>query len=541
MTASHDGRPGSAPAQTLLDTALAHHGQGRLQEAEKLYRQILAGDPGDADGLHLLGVIAFQSGDSETAVTLIRKAIGLKPNAASYHANLGNVLQQQGYARDAATSYLQALRIKPGLAEVHVNLGNVFLAAKDFDSAVTWYGRALAINAAIPEAHKNLGDAYLMQEQLELAIASYEKALELNPDYVDAMIELGSVLRGTGELDRALRHLQRVREIQPDNATAAFREALVHFLQGEFAAGWSCYEERWRAADHATPMRDNPQPFWHGERLSNGRLLLWPEQGVGDEVMFAGLIPDVAQTGNRCVLECDERLEPLFRRSFGAFPDIEVTSDRSAALDPEREIAAQLPIGSLPRLFRGDRAAFAFGSFAYLKADPAQVAEFRSRYGEGDLRVGVAWRSTNVKTGSSRSVDLERLMPLFERSGVRWISLQYGALDELKEEVALAQAPVVVDPDVDQLADMDGFAAQIAALHLVITIDNTTAHLAGALGVPVWVLLPFAPDWRWLAEGDDSPWYRSMRLFRQPGRGEWEVVVRKVAEALVEFAANGIG
>jgi Tfp pilus assembly protein PilF len=529
-----------AANQTLLDTALAHHAQGRLQQAEQIYRQILTHDPDNADGLHLLGMVAFQSGDSETAVALIRKAIAIKPDAASYHANLGNVLQQQGHARDAAASYLQALRIKPGLAEVHVNLGNVFLAGKDFDSAVTWYESALALNPAIPEAHKNLGDAFLMQEKPELAIAAYERAIELNPFYVDAMIELGSVLRGRGDLDRALRHLARVRELQPENATAAFREALVRLLQGDWAAGWSCYEQRWRSPDHATPMRDNPQPFWQGERLSSGRLLLWPEQGVGDEIMFAGLVPDVAKTGNRCILECDARLEPLFRRSLLRFPDIEVTSDRSAALDPALEIAAQLPIGSLPRLFRTDLAAFASGSFAYLQADPAKTAEFRSRYGEGALRIGIAWHSTNAKTGRARSVFLETLSPLFAQPGVRWISLQYGPLDELKDDVALARVPVRVDEAVDQLAEIDGFAAQIASLDLVVTIDNTTAHLAAALGRPVWVLLPFAPDWRWLQEGDGSPWYPSMRLFRQRKRGDWEAVVRQVAESLAEFAAAAV-
>jgi tetratricopeptide (TPR) repeat protein len=532
-----------AANQTMLDTALAHHGQGRLREAEQLYRQILADDPGNADGLHLLGMIAHQSGDSETAVALIRQAIAIKPNAASYHANLGNVLQHQGYARDAAASYLRALRIKPGLAEVHVNLGNVFLAAKDFASAVTWYERALALNAAIPEAHKNLGDAYVMQEKPGLAIAAYERALKLSPEYVDAMIELGSLLRATGDLHGALMHLKRAREIRPENATAVFREALVRLLLGDWAAGWSCYEERWRSPDHATPMRENPQPFWQGERLAAGRLLLWPEQGVGDEIMFAGLIPDVLRTGSLCILECDTRLEPLFRRSFSLLPGIEVTSDRSAAIDPAREIAAQLPIGSLSRLFRGDRSAFASSSFAYLKAEPAKTAEFRGRYGEEAppdcLRVGIAWRSNNVKTGPARSVELETLMPLFGLHGVRWISLQYGALEELKEEAALAKAPVLVDPHVDQLADIDSFAAQIAALDLVVTIDNTTAHLAGALGVPVWVLLPFAPDWRWLREGDGSPWYPSMRLFRQPTRGDWGFVVRTAAEALAEFVRSG--
>lgn len=540
MTASHDERPGGTPAQTMLDAALVHHGQGRFQEAERIYRQILESDPDNADGLHLLGMIAFESGDSEMAVTMIRKAIALEPSAASYHANLGNVLQHQGYARDAASSYLQALKIKPGLAEVHVNLGNVFLAAKDFGWAVNWYQQALALNAAIPEAHKGLGDAYLMQQRVELAIGAYEQALLLKPDYVDAMIELGGALRETGDLSGALLHLRRAREIQPDDPKSAFREALIELLQGEFATGWSRYEERWGSPDHGTPMRDNPQPFWQGESLGGGRLLLWPEQGVGDEIMFAGMVPDVARMGTRCILECDKRLEPLFRRSFSPFPDVEVTSDRSVALDLEREIMAQLPIGSLPRLFRGDRAVFASGSVAYLKADTEKTAEIRSRYGEEGLRIGLAWRSNNVKTGQIRSVELETLRQLFGQPEVKWISLQYGPLDELNQEVALAQVPILVDPCVDQLEDIDAFAAQIAALDLVITIDNTTAHLAGALGRPVWVLLPFAPDWRWLQEGDGSLWYPSMRLFRQPKRGDWGAIVEKVAESLAEFAVGSV-
>jgi Flp pilus assembly protein TadD len=519
----------------MLDVALACHREGRLEEAETLYRRVLEGEPENADSLHLLGMVAFQSGDSETAASLIRRAIAVNPRAASYHSNLGNVLQQQGYARDAAASFLRALRINPALPEVCVNLGNVFQAAREFASAAEWYEQAIAMNPAIPEAHKHLGDALLNLERLELARGAYERALALRPEYVDAMTELGTVLRASGDLEGARRYLRRAREIQPENATAGFREALVCLLLGEFAAGWELYEERWGSPDHATPMRAYPHPVWQGERLSAGRLMLWPEQGVGDEILFAGLVPDVLKTGSCCVLECDARLRPLFARSF---PGAEVTSEPDVALNPAWEIAAQLPMGSLPRLFRADRSAFATGGFAYLKADPAKAAECRSRYGEGLLRIGVAWRSTNAKTGPSRSIELETLRPLFDQPETQWISLQYGPLDKLKEEVAQADVRVVVDPCVDQLASIDEFAAQIAALDLVITIDNTTAHLAGALGVPVWVLLPFAPDWRWMAEGESSPWYASMRLFRQPKRGDWEGVVRETAEALAVFVAG---
>ena len=516
----------------MLDQALEHHGHGRLKEAEQLYRQILASDPGNADCLHLLGMVAFQSGDSETAASMIREAIAANPNAASYHSNLGNVLQQQGYLRDAAASYLQALRIKPNLAEAQVNLANIFLAASEPEQAIVWYQSAIALNPNLPEAHKNLGDAFQQQKKLELAADSYRHALTLKPDYVDAMSELGGILRGNGELDEALLHLREAQRIQPNHPTAIFREAMILLLQGQFAAGWQCYQGRWESTDHATPMRDYPQPFWQGEAIAEGTVLLWPEQGVGDEIMFAGMLPDAIRTGNRFVLECDARLVSLFQRSF---PQIDVTSDREAALDPARHIVAQLPIGSLPFLFRNDRDSFQSGISPYLKADPKKAADLRASYGDDRLRVGLAWHSNNLKTGRNRSMELENLSPLFSLSGLRWISLQYGAQKDLETEIAAAQSPVFVDPAVDQLSSIDDFAAQVAALDLVITIDNTTAHLAGALGVPVWVLLPFASDWRWLASGDSNLWYPSMRLFRQPQRGDWEPVVLRVREALSEL------
>lgn len=526
---SSEPKPGAMPVQTMLDTALSWHGQGRLQEAEELYRQILAVDPNHADSLHLLGMIAFQSDDCETAATLIRRAIAINPRAASYHSNLGNVLRQQGHARDAAASYLQALRIRPDLAEVHVNLGNIFLAAKNPDAAVTWYERAIELNPSLPEAHKNHGDALLVQRNLEQAIAAYDRALALRPEYMEAMTELATVLRATGDLDRSLLYLRRLREIYPEHPTAVFREALIYLLQGEFAAGWRCYEQRWGTADHATPMREIPQPLWRGEHLAAGRVLLWPEQGVGDEIMFAGLIPDAMRTGSHFVLECDRRLQPLFARSF---PEIEVITDRNAAGDPNCQIEAHLPIASLPSLFRREMGTFAATVSPYLKPDPAKLEQLRLRYGDGRRLIGVSWYSNNEKTGALRSIDLSHWIPLLKCPEFRCVSLQYGDHETLRDQAIAAQATVLLDANVDQMVNMDDFAAQVAGMDLVVTIDNTTAHMAGALGVPVWVLVPFSPDWRWMAEGHTSPWYQTMRIFRQTRRDDWDSVMEQVVDAL---------
>lgn len=260
--------------------------------------------------------------------------------------------------------------------------------------------------------------------------------------------------------------------------------------------------------------------------LASGRVLIWGEQGVGDEIMFAGLMPDVIRAGNRCVLDCDTRLNKLFARSF---PDVKVISGASIS---DEGIAAHLPCGSLPRLFRTDKEVFRADAPPYLKADPVQREGFRAEYGDDRPLVGLAWHTNNKKTGRARSIDLSLFAPLFKQPDLRWISLQYGAREVLEAQIAGANASMLIDPTVDQLTDIDQFAAQISALDLVVTIDNSTAHLAGALGVPVWVLLPFAPDWRWLQAGYSSHWYASMRLFRQPVFGDWLSVIEKVRRSL---------
>ena len=513
---------------TIFDQSLEHHREGRVAEAEQGYRQILDVDPNHADSLHLLGMIAYNAGDCETAVERIRRAIELNPRASSYHLNLGNVLQHLGLARDAGTCYLHALRIKPDLVEAQVNLGHLFLSAEDTANAIRWYESAIALRPEMPEVHKKLGDAHRADEKLELAIAEYRRAIALQPDYADALHELAILLRSAHDLNGASALFRAALAAEPDHPRAGFAQALLLLLQGNFREGWAAYECRWTSTDHATPLRAYTQPAWHGQPLE-GSLLLWPEQGIGDEIMFSAPVLDVIRAGTRCILECDARLQPLFARSF---PDVEVISDREAGFDPARGIAAQLPLGSLPGLYRNERSEFASAASPYLRADSARREHYRSRYANEGKTVGLAWLSNNVKTGKKRSIDLALLKPLLAAPGVRWISLQYGDLPSLQTEIAATEIAIFVDPEVDQLLDLDEFAAQVAAMDLVITIDNTTAHLAGALGIPVWLLLPYAPDWRWPEFGGGSPWYPSMRIFQQPQRGDWGSVVAEVSGAL---------
>ncbi|HKN72988.1 MAG TPA: tetratricopeptide repeat-containing glycosyltransferase family protein [Terriglobales bacterium] len=561
--------------QSLLLKAVRLQRAGRLSEAARIYRQILAFDAEQADSLHLLGMIAYQAGGYELAVAMIRKAIAIKvamnDDQASYHSNLGTVLQAQGNLDEAAACYERALTLEPESAEVHLNLGNIFQAQDKLDEAVACYERALALRPELAEAHHSMGNVLQAmnlqaidlqtidlqtqnEDKLDEAVACYERALALKPGYAQAHYNLGCALRSLGKVDEALVQFRRALALQPDYAQAGFRESLTQLLKGDFASGWRNYERRWLSypKDHGTPMRTYRQPLWTGEKwtgekLADGRLLIWGEQGVGDEIMFAGLIPDVLRSGNRCILDCDARLKPLFVRSF---PGIGVisgcvsqqssgrssgqSSGESSGHDPELDIAAHLPCGSLPGLFRATRAAFAATKSPYLVADPVERERFRARYSHADGRrlVGLAWHTNNRKTGRLRSIDLSLFAPLFGRRDIRWIGLQYGDHDALQSQVAAASAPIFIDRSVDQLSDIDVFAAQIAAMDMVVTIDNSTAHLAGALGVSTMVLLPFAADWRWLQTREDSPWYPSLRLFRQPRRGDWQSVMQRLTSAL---------
>ncbi len=608
----------------MLGTALKHHRQGRLAEAERIYRRILAIDSRHAGSLHLLGTLAHQVGRQDVAVQLIGAAIGIDPSRAAYHSNLGAILQAQGRLDEAAAAYQQALERDPGLAEAHMNLGTVLqaqgkagqaaacfrkalavrpdlaeaymnlgnilqsqgklseavasheraLALKpdyaeahynlgnarhaqaQLDEAAACFERALALKPNLPEAHYNLGNTRQAQDDLAAAAACFERALALRPEYAEAHYNMACVLQQQGHFFEALPHFQRAVDLKPDYAQARFGQALAQIQSSDFAQGWRNYESRWQSIDHETPMRAYPQPLWTGEPLGSGRLLLWGEQGVGDEIMFAGLVPDVLRTGNRITLDCDPRLLPLFARSF---PSVEVVASAARTAPgaaqrtgPEKRIdpasaaptisapaisapagiAAHLPTGSLPALLRACGAPYAADPSPYLQADPAERDRFRARYADGRRLVGLAWQTRNQKTGRKRSIDLAAFAPLFALPGIRWISLQYGDFDELEQQAIAAHAPLAVDRSVDQFADIDRFAAQVAAMDQVVTIDNSTAHLAGALGVPVWVMLPFAANWRWLLNREDSPWYASMRLVRQPAAGDWRAVIKNVHGAL---------
>jgi tetratricopeptide (TPR) repeat protein len=525
-------QPNLAEAHVNLGNIL--QAQGKLEEAVARQERAVALRPEFAEA-HFNHANALQAlGRLDEAVTSYRQTVALKPGVAEFHGNMGNALLALGRLEEAEACYRQALALQPDYSEAFYNLGNLRQAQEKLEEAANCYRRAIELKPQLAEAHYNLGNTLHSLERLEEAAASFERALALRPDYAGAHYNRGCVLEDLGRLQEALAAMEQALAIKPEYPQARFGHALAVLRGGDFARGWECYESRWQSPDHDTPRRAYPQPAWRGERLEAGRLLLWGEQGIGDEIQFAGLIPDAVRTGNRIVLDCEPRLKPLFARSF---PEVEVVTGCAQEQAQPAEIAAQLPTGSLPVIFRTTEAAFAATASPYLKADAETRAGFRSSYSDGRRLVGLAWHTMNKKTGHKRSIALDALGPLFALDGNRWISLQYGGFDALQAEAEAAHAPLLIDRTVDQFVDLDRFAAQIAALDLVITIDNSTAHLGAALGVPVWLLIPFAADWRWMERRGESPWYPTMRLYRQPKRGDWRSVLEAVGRDL-EGAKN---
>lgn len=362
---------------------------------------------------------------------------------------------------------------------------------------------------------------------------SYEKALAINPDYVEVHNNMGVALRKLEDFDNAGACYRHAIALNPDYAQARLNLSHLQLLMDDYENGWKGYHWRWKVDEFTSPNRTLERPLWQGEPIDGKRLLVWPEQGIGDEVLFAGMIPDLIERGAEIVLESDKRLTPLFSRSFPSVTCI--ARDDPASQDSlPGEIDFHIPLGGLGRYLRP-----ALDDFPepkpYLVAAQEQKSLLRSRYQASDQGplIGIAWRSGSPNEGEQRSLTLADLLPLLKNPSATFIDLQYGGTGE--ERLAFTKETgieIIHDDKIDQKADLDAFVAQIAALDMVLSIDNSTVLIAGALGIPTWVLLPTVPYWSWGLEREDSPWFDSLRLFRQKQRGEWGSVIKRAAQEL---------
>jgi tetratricopeptide (TPR) repeat protein len=554
-----------ATISEALAIAVQHHQAGRLQAAEQIYRQILAVEPNRAHAWHLLGVVAHQVGRHGIAVEYIgraielngteadfhnnlgevyralrripeaaaccRRALELNPGLAGAHNNLGNAMKDQGNLDEAVACYRRALHLKPDFAEAHNNLGIAFRNQGKLDEAVACYRRALELKPDYAEAHNNLGIALGDQGKRDEAITCYHRALELKPDYAEAHSNLGIALGDEGKRDEASVCYRRALELKPDYADAHWNQSFISLATGKFERGWAEYEWRWRTS-HCQP-RGFSQPFWDGLPLQGRVILLHAEQGLGDTIQFVRYVAPVKQRGGVVIVECPGPLLSLLT-SHAGIDRLVRWGNELPAFD------VQSPLLSLPGIFHTSLETIP-AEVPYLFADPGLVGHWRQELGGiAGFKIGIAWQgSPKYRSDRDRSIPVSCFEPLARCPGVRLLSLQKGAGAEQLQQVTDRFPVIDLGSRLDEAsgAFMDT-AAVMMSLDLVITSDTSIAHLAGALGVPVWVALPFVPDWRWLLDRSDSPWYPTMRLFRQERRGDWQTVFQRIEVALRQRVAS---
>jgi tetratricopeptide (TPR) repeat protein len=519
------------PQQTgsALARAIGLHQQGELAQAAALYFEVLAAEPDNFDALHLLGVYAQQTGDNQAAYDLITRAVGIDPAAAHAHTNLGIVLQKMERYDDALRSHRKALEIEPDNQTALNNCGATLLKMRRPAEAVDCFERALRITPVYVEAMGNLGNAYIDLRRYPEALLCLDRALLLSPHFAAAHFNRGNALQGQNRIAEALAAYGRTLEIEPDHVDAHFNLALCLLLTGDFERGWREYEWRWRKAEVGNGgvklrPQDLPQPLWRGESLAGKTILIYSEQGFGDTIQFCRYASLLAQRGATVILRVQLALVALLSNLDG-------TAAVIAEDAPLPAFDFQCPLMGLP---------LAFGTT--LKTMPALQSylppvrddgAWAVRLGARDKpRIGMVWAGNPGHDNDGfRSIPLLSMLTLVSEAA-QFVSLQkeLRTVDRL-----LIESDGRIGQFADALGDFADTAALISHLDLVITVDTSVAHLAAAMGKPTWILLPYAPDWRWMLGRDDSPWYPTVKLARQPRSGDWESVIAVVRDAIATF------
>lgn len=514
-----------------LAAAAGHLSSGRLAEAETVGRHVLA--QGEHPGaLHLLAVVAERQGKSGEAFALLDRAVRLVLDHPPLNHQRALALRKLGRFAEAADAFRRLLALDPGHTDGHAQLGIVLHALGDLAGAETAFRHAAALAPMDPALHANVGGIQRCRGNPDAAVHT-RTALMLDPGYADAAYNLGVGWMQARRVRKAVQAYRRAIAVRPEHTEAHWNLSLALLALGELDEGWREYEWRWRRPE--TPPPAIAQPRWQGEGIAGRTILLHAEQGHGDTLQFVRYAPLVAARGARVLLVCQSALVRLLAGMPG------VAGVRST-MDALPDFDLHCPLMGLPLVFRTTLETIPT-DVPYLCADPAQGAVWRDRFaGERRPRVGLVWAG-DARLGDPmanavdkrRSVSLEALAPLTLAGDMAFVSLQKGppAVQACTPPPGMALTDLM-----GAVADFADTAALVEQLDLVITVDTAVAHLAGALGKPVWVLSRFDGCWRWLLERDDSPWYPTMRLFRQESPGEWGPVIARVSEALSAWVSE---
>ena len=545
-----------------IRSAFEHYQTGNLELAERFCKKILKKHPDNLDVIYFLGIVYYQRQNYASAKQYIEKFLKSNPANSEAHYNLGRIFEKEGEIGAAISCYQEALKYNPHFSDAAINLGNLLQAKGQSDTAIEYYRKAIEADPKFAGAYFNLGILLQEKDHLDEAVAAYQKAIELNPNYADAYNNLGYALHGTrrieeaiisyqkaihlnpalfdahnnlgrsfqelGQIEEAIESYQKAIQLNPEFADAHVNLAFALLLAGQFEEGWKEYEWRWKLKNRS--RYDFPQPVWEGADLSGRTILLYAEQGFGDTILFIRYASLVATRGAKVIVECQNELKSLMSRVEGVKQII--THD-----DKLPEFDTHCPLLSLPMVFETELTNIP-ADIPYINADPRICRKWREKLQTDTSiqKIGLVWSGNpNFKRDRLRSCDLIVFAPLAEIQGASYYSLQKGeAAQQIKNP---PEGLKIIDLTAD-INDFEDTAGLIENLDLVISVDTSVAHLVGALGKPVWTLVPFAPDWRWLLDRSDSPWYPTMRIFRQPSPGDWMAVIKEIFAELIKLAKD---
>jgi len=529
----------AAKAAALLQQGLFHHRQGQLEQALERYVEVLQGDPENADALYYVAVVACQGGEYQEGIKLARRAISIGQPQARLHNLLGQALYREGERLEAVKNFDRAIELDPNFADAHGNRANVLADAGFPDEALKSFDRALALKPDSATDWLNRGALLQALGRHQEALASFQKAVASAPDLAEAQVNRGNALKDLGQLDAGAGKTDSVRF---DEAEAAYSEAikidrtlepaylgrgLLRLLRGDWEGGFADYEHRSNVGEPTyIPL---PDPLWDGEKRAGERVVLVSEQGLGDTIQFCRFAPLLAARGFDVTLLTRKAMVLL----LAGLPGITIATDADELAKDKRPLR-WLPLGSVAGVL-GVRPDNVPAAVPYLAAQPARVKTWRAKLGTGTFKIGINWASghSDKPHFKRRDIPLAQFASLAALPGVQLISLQKGPAAVQIAEVPFGDRIITLAADHD--ADADFFldtAAVMMSLDLIITCDTSIAHLAGALARPVFTALPVVSDWRWLLGRKDTPWYPTMRLFRQDADGRWDPVFARIADAV---------
>ncbi len=555
-----------------IEAAINHHSQGRQEEARELYEAILQKKPDHAHALHFLGVIFYQQKSYAPAEQLMKKSIELNPSVAMYFCNLGMLLRDQKKYTEAVECHKKALALQPDYAEAHLNLGVALFHLDRLDEAAQSLRKTIQLQPGSVKAHDNLGTVLRSQYDYSGAIRCHERALEVDPGYVgalanlaatyievknfsrassyalkaieqnaanaDAYLYLGIACQEQGDLETAERFFLHASTLAPESRNTLWNLAITRLALGKLALGWPGYEYRWVRETGPVKQQNFSYPWWQGESMPDKTILVWGEQGVGDEIMFASMFAEVIARFKQCIIACNKKLIPLFKRTFPTAHIVDM-SDKARLAEWDSVIDVQSAAGSLARWLRPTVASFPKKS-SYLLPDAKRVTHWKQRLrdlGPG-LKVGICWRSGNLAGNRLLYCTLlEQWKPILSAAGVCFINLQYDDCQtELDKASRLFGVKLHSFSEVDLFNDIDEAAALTKSLDLVISAPTSAAILAAALGVPVWMMVA-GFEWQKLAT-PELCWYSSARVFPRRWDQKWEEVIVDIAGRLTELTAE---